>query len=69
MREECAEFGGGRGGTGGVWAEHAADGAVYETLSVAGNLVTHRYGLRDVDAAMKKAIDAESMKVVLEPWR
>ncbi len=31
--------------------------------------VTHRYGLRDVDAAMAKAIEAESMKVVMEPWR
>jgi threonine dehydrogenase-like Zn-dependent dehydrogenase len=31
--------------------------------------VTHRFGLRDVDAAMKKSVDAESMKVVLEPWR
>ena len=31
--------------------------------------VTHRYGLRDVDMAMKKSVEAESMKVVLEPWR
>ncbi len=31
--------------------------------------VTHRYGLRDVDAAMQKSVEAESMKVVLEPWR
>jgi threonine dehydrogenase-like Zn-dependent dehydrogenase len=31
--------------------------------------VTHRYGLRDVDAAVQKSIDPESMKVVLEPWR
>ncbi len=31
--------------------------------------VTHRYGLRDVDLAMKKSVEAESMKVVLEPWR
>jgi threonine dehydrogenase-like Zn-dependent dehydrogenase len=31
--------------------------------------VTHRYGLRDVDVAMKKSVEAESMKVVLEPWR
>ena len=30
--------------------------------------VTHRYGLRDVDAAMQKSMEAESMKVVLEPW-
>jgi threonine dehydrogenase-like Zn-dependent dehydrogenase len=31
--------------------------------------VTHRYGLRDVEAAMRKSVEAESMKVVLEPWR
>ena len=31
--------------------------------------VTHRYGLRDVEMAMKKSAEAESMKVVLEPWR
>jgi threonine dehydrogenase-like Zn-dependent dehydrogenase len=31
--------------------------------------VTHRFGLRDVQAAMHKSIEAESMKVVLEPWR
>ena len=31
--------------------------------------VTHRFGLRDVDAAVKKSIEPESMKVVLEPWR
>ncbi len=31
--------------------------------------VTHRYGLRDVEAAMKKSMDADSMKVVLEPWQ
>jgi L-iditol 2-dehydrogenase len=31
--------------------------------------VTHRYALRDVHAAMQTAIGAESMKVVLEPWR
>jgi threonine dehydrogenase-like Zn-dependent dehydrogenase len=31
--------------------------------------VTHRYGLRDVHAAMKKSVEAESLKVVLEPWR
>src|SRR6202171_644364 len=30
--------------------------------------VTHRFGLRDVEAAMQKAMDADSMKVVLEPW-
>src|SRR6266849_294558 len=31
--------------------------------------VTHRFGLRDVEAAVEKSIEAESMKVVLEPWR
>jgi len=31
--------------------------------------VTHRFGLRDVGAAMQKSMEAESMKVVLEPWR
>ena len=31
--------------------------------------VTHRFGLRDVDLAMQKSVDAESMKVVLEPWK
>jgi threonine dehydrogenase-like Zn-dependent dehydrogenase len=31
--------------------------------------VTHRYGLRDVEAAVQKSMEAESMKVVLEPWR
>jgi L-iditol 2-dehydrogenase len=31
--------------------------------------VTHRFGLREVEAAMQKSIEAESMKVVLEPWR
>jgi threonine dehydrogenase-like Zn-dependent dehydrogenase len=31
--------------------------------------VTHRFGLRDVGAAMQKSIEAESMKVVLEPWQ
>jgi L-iditol 2-dehydrogenase len=30
--------------------------------------VTHRYGLRDVDAAMAKAMEADSMKVVMTPW-
>ncbi|MFY9530060.1 MAG: zinc-binding dehydrogenase [Candidatus Acidiferrales bacterium] len=30
--------------------------------------VTHRYRLRDVEAAMKKSIAPDSMKVVLEPW-
>jgi L-iditol 2-dehydrogenase len=31
--------------------------------------VTHRYGLRDVNAAMQKSIDADSMKVVMQPWQ
>ena len=31
--------------------------------------VTHRFSLRDVEAAMQKSVEAESMKVVLEPWR
>jgi threonine dehydrogenase-like Zn-dependent dehydrogenase len=31
--------------------------------------VSHRYGLRDVEAAVHKAIDPDSMKVVLEPWK
>src|ERR1700721_1428936 len=31
--------------------------------------VTHRFGLREVDAAMQKSMEAESMKVVMEPWR
>jgi threonine dehydrogenase-like Zn-dependent dehydrogenase len=30
--------------------------------------VTHRFGLRDVDAAVKQSIEPHSMKVVLEPW-
>ena len=30
--------------------------------------VTHRYPLRDVEAAVKKSMEPESMKVVLEPW-
>jgi threonine dehydrogenase-like Zn-dependent dehydrogenase len=31
--------------------------------------VTHRYPLREVNAAVQKSIEAESMKVVFEPWR
>lgn len=31
--------------------------------------VTHRFALRDVDAAVKTAIEPHSLKVVLEPWR
>jgi threonine dehydrogenase-like Zn-dependent dehydrogenase len=32
------------------------------------DFVTHRFRLRDVEAAVKKSIEPESMKVVLEPW-
>jgi threonine dehydrogenase-like Zn-dependent dehydrogenase len=31
--------------------------------------VTHRFALRDVDAAMQKSMQLDSMKVVLEPWQ
>lgn len=31
--------------------------------------VTDRFSLRDVDAAMHKSLEVESLKVVLEPWR
>ena len=31
--------------------------------------VTHRYPLRDVSVAMQKAMEPESMKVVLDPWQ
>jgi threonine dehydrogenase-like Zn-dependent dehydrogenase len=30
--------------------------------------VTHRYKLSEVEAAVKKSVEQESMKVVLEPW-
>jgi L-iditol 2-dehydrogenase len=30
--------------------------------------VTHRYRLREAEAALHKSIEADSMKVVLEPW-
>jgi len=33
-----------------------------------GEFVTHRFGLRDVEAAMKKSMAADSMKVVINPW-
>ena len=33
-----------------------------------GEFVTHRFGLRDVEAAMKKSMAADSMKVVIDPW-
>lgn len=31
--------------------------------------VTHRYGLRQVQTAMQKSMELDSMKVVLEPWQ
>ena len=31
--------------------------------------VTHRFSLRDVNAAMRKSIEPESMKVVMAPWQ
>jgi threonine dehydrogenase-like Zn-dependent dehydrogenase len=30
--------------------------------------VTHRFGLKQVEAAMKKSMAADSMKVVIDPW-
>jgi threonine dehydrogenase-like Zn-dependent dehydrogenase len=30
--------------------------------------VSHRYPLRDVEAAVQKAVDADSMKVAIVPW-
>jgi L-iditol 2-dehydrogenase len=30
--------------------------------------VTHRFGLKQVEAAMKKSMTQESMKVVIDPW-
>jgi threonine dehydrogenase-like Zn-dependent dehydrogenase len=30
--------------------------------------VTHRFGLRQVNEAMQKSMDADSMKVVIDPW-
>lgn len=30
--------------------------------------VTHRYGLREVEAAMQKSMSTDSMKVVIDPW-
>jgi L-iditol 2-dehydrogenase len=30
--------------------------------------VTHRFGLRQVDAAMKKSMAEDSMKVIIDPW-
>ena len=31
--------------------------------------VTHRFGLRDVEAAMRKSMEPEALKVVLQPWQ
>jgi hypothetical protein len=31
--------------------------------------VTHRFALRDVEAAVQKSIEADSLKVAMEPWR
>ena len=33
-----------------------------------GEFVTHRFGLRQVEAAMKQSMAADSMKVVIDPW-
>jgi len=30
--------------------------------------VTHRFGLHDVEQAMQKAMAADSMKVLIDPW-
>lgn len=32
------------------------------------DFVTHRFGLREVDAAMKKSMAPDSVKVVIDPW-
>ena len=33
-----------------------------------GEFVTHRFGLRQVDAAMKKSMAPDSLKVIIDPW-
>jgi len=33
-----------------------------------GQFVTHRFGLQQVEAAVKKSMAADSMKVVINPW-
>ncbi len=33
-----------------------------------GDFVTHRFALRDVEAAMQKSMAPDSMKVVINPW-
>jgi hypothetical protein len=30
--------------------------------------ISHKFGLRNVDAAVQKSIEPESMKVVIDPW-
>jgi L-iditol 2-dehydrogenase len=42
--------------------------ARYQKQYPLGEFVSHRYKLCDVDAAVQKSIQPESMKVVLEPW-
>ena len=42
--------------------------ARYQKQYPLGEFVSHRYKLRDVNAAMQKSIEPGSMKVVLEPW-
>jgi L-iditol 2-dehydrogenase len=32
------------------------------------DFITHRFGLKDVDAAVQKSIAPDSMKVVIDPW-
>jgi L-iditol 2-dehydrogenase len=33
-----------------------------------GEFVTHRFGLHEIEAAMKKSMATDSMKVVIDPW-
>jgi Zn-dependent alcohol dehydrogenase len=42
--------------------------ARYQKQYPLGEFVSHRYKLRDIDAAVQKSIEPGSMKVVLEPW-
>jgi threonine dehydrogenase-like Zn-dependent dehydrogenase len=32
------------------------------------DFITHKFGLQDVDAAVQKSIEPDSMKVVIDPW-
>lgn len=32
------------------------------------NFVTHRFGLQQVEAAVKKSMAPDSMKVIIDPW-